>query len=147
VIGASPHYTWELDGVPLEIHDAEILVTTGGLYRARGVTEYGCLSPVEVSYQLTLNVTGIDDPVHEAWTVHPVPSNGLVTLQRGTAGVGAVTLQVTDAWGRRIQQAITTTAGDYLLDLRDMPGGVYYVAVQRGTHRLVRKIIITKGTP
>ncbi|MCD9019800.1 GEVED domain-containing protein [Parachryseolinea silvisoli] len=147
VIGASPYYAWELDGVPLEIHDAEILVTTGGLYRARGVTVYGCLSPEEVSYQLTLNVTGIDDPSDQAWTVYPVPSNGLVTLQRGTAGVGAVTLQVTDAWGRRIRQAITTVAGDHLLDLRDIPGGVYYVALQQGTHSLVRKIIITKGTP
>jgi hypothetical protein len=147
-MGPSQYYTWELDGVPLDIHDAEILVTTSGLYRARGVTAYGCLSPEDATYQLTLgNVTGIDNPLHLAWTVYPVPSNGLVTLQRGTAGAGAMTLQVTDAWGRRIRQTTTTAAGDHLLDLRDMPSGVYYVAVQHGTHRLTRKIIIAKGTP
>jgi hypothetical protein len=147
-VGASHYYTWELDGVPLDIHDAEISVTTGGLYRVRGVTAYGCLSPEDAMYQLTLeNVTGIDSPLHQAWTVYPVPSNGLVTLQRGTAGAGAMTLEVIDAWGRRIRQAITTTGGDHLLDLRDLPGGVYYVAVQQGTHHLMRKIIIAKGTP
>ena len=80
--------------------------------------------------------TTVQPQVEDGWSVHPNPSNGMITI---AAPWAIETLIITDALGRVVQRSrpLTTTVS------MEIPiAGVYFIRIADGEREHVRKLIV-----
>ncbi len=102
------------------------------------VRTWNCGDPGIVSTE-TRSAFAISKP---AFTAYPNPTNGYVTIQLEVENDNAQHLFVTDALGRTIlQKDIAPRATSTNVDISTYQKGLYYVVVQAGDQRVVKKIV------
>lgn len=74
-----------------------------------------------------------------AISVYPNPSNGVFTVEMNMDG--KVTIEVYDVFGKKIK-SVDQTAAKYILDLTDLPKGIYMLNVISNGKRTSKKIIL-----
>ncbi|MBZ0269917.1 T9SS type A sorting domain-containing protein [bacterium] len=79
----------------------------------------------------------------------PNPAQGRTTLRWAAHFDGAVTLEIYDVQGRRVESLQTLSRGDGIIrttqwNAEQRPAGVYFAVVSAGDQRISRKVILTK---
>jgi len=95
---------------------------------------------------IVMNCTGVND-IHSnsSVTIQPNPNTGLFSLILNRNEAQSVT--VTDVAGKvvyTLSNISNPVSGVIDIDLVNLPGGIYYVSVQTGDARIVRKIVVNK---
>ena len=99
---------------------------------------WNCGDPGIVSTE-TRSAVDIGKP---AFTAYPNPTTGFVTIQLETENESAQHMFVTDALGRTaLQKDIAPRVTSTTLDISSYQKGLYYVVVQAGDQRVVKKVI------
>jgi hypothetical protein len=88
-------------------------------------------------------VTGLDDLATEQYSVFPNPSNGLVQLSSETL-YDVQTIRVYSHTGQIVRTIAFNSMENSMLDLQDLPSGVYHLEIQSATGMGVENIMIMK---
>jgi 1,4-alpha-glucan branching enzyme len=98
-----------------------------------------------VPWKNTLTITATEPAPASGWlTVYPNPTQETLILELESAYRGEVTLQISDATGRRITHFQPRKDGEKLvqhLPIRDLPGGLYLLQIAEGDRRRVEKFV------
>jgi Secretion system C-terminal sorting domain/Receptor L domain len=79
-----------------------------------------------------------------AISVSPNPANGVLNIVVETQNDNDLAINLLDIFGKTIKQQTTTTQqglNNKSLDLQDLPNGIYFLQLQQGTERIVRKVV------
>ncbi|MEY3443482.1 MAG: hypothetical protein RLZZ519_1763 [Bacteroidota bacterium] len=111
--------------------------STNGNY-AVVVTENGC---TDTSACTSVTVVGLQEAFGSAFSLHPNPSNGLVTVEFGQS-MTDLEIRVTDLTGKVLYQRIGANGNSAMLDLRSLSHGVYLVEVRANDHRRTLRMVV-----
>ena len=90
-----------------------------------------------------VDASGIAENAPPTFTIHPVPSDGLVTVTRLDAA-GAPWLTVRDASGRIILRERAAQGSTTVLDLRAAAPGMYLLELEDGERRTVQRFSVAR---
>ncbi|MCC7246436.1 MAG: T9SS type A sorting domain-containing protein [Saprospiraceae bacterium] len=79
-----------------------------------------------------------------AVSISPIPANDLLNIVLETQNEDDLAINLFDAFGKTILQQNTTTqkgSNNKSLDLQDLPQGIYFLELQQGTERVIRKVV------
>ncbi|MBL7963610.1 MAG: hypothetical protein JNM31_07170 [Flavobacteriales bacterium] len=99
--------------------------------------------------ELYANAGNIGMMEHADWaaTLQPVPTSALLELVALPPGSGPVTLRISDATGRTLQERVVAMGGGMLreqLDVSALPPGTYMLHVMQGGARLDRRFVVMR---
>ncbi|MDZ7878190.1 MAG: T9SS type A sorting domain-containing protein [Saprospiraceae bacterium] len=113
---------------------------------ASGLTYYR-LKQVDIDgrfeYSKTISVLRKSDKFN-AISVSPNPANDILNIVVETKNDDDLEINLLDIFGKTIKQQKTTTQqglNNKSLDLQDLPNGIYFLQLQQGSERIVRKVI------
>ncbi len=92
----------------------------------------------------TAVVTGVEEPGADGLTISPNPTADVATVTLTNAWRGDVSLTLTNGAGQPVRTQTTTKTSvswRQTLSLQHLPTGVYYLTVQQGEQRIVRKVL------
>lgn len=75
------------------------------------------------------------------FAVFPNPAKDQLSISLKETS-GSYELSLTDVTGRKVNQVESLTAGETLLNIEELPGGIYLLTVQGNGKRTVKKIVI-----
>ena len=132
---------WYNDGSALfQSNTKRIGAVTPGTYTARAVVK-NCISAHSASIVITKvedPITGVNDLLNETVKVFPNPTDHSVTVS--VPGNGTKTAEILGMSGISVIR-VTGTEEDQLLDIHDLPPGLYIVKISSGDDLYVRKVI------
>ncbi len=97
----------------------------------------GIRIPVKSAFQ---NTSAAESPgAVSGVQVSPNPATDVVHVQ--TRGAAIERLTLLDQWGRVQYTAAGQSAGQYQIDLRGLPAGLYFLALENAGHREVKKLV------
>jgi len=97
----------------------------------------GVRIPVKSAFQTT---SAAESPSEfSSVQVSPNPATDVAYVQ--TRGAAIERLTLLDQWGRVQYTAAGQAAGQYQIDLRGLPAGVYFLALENGGQREVKKLV------
>lgn len=137
-------FQWYLNGAPVSGAQGQYhtpLVT--GYYKAYVVDTNFCGLYTDSIYIVVNSVTGISTGSVRA-SVYPNPSGGKFNVEVESAHTGLVNFKVTNVLGEVLLsklQALSAGKSNYLIDLTDMPAGVYLVNIKIGDKTVVERLI------
>ena len=97
-----------------------------------------------VPWTATAIVTGVEEPGTDGLVVSPNPTADMVVVSLDNVYRGIVSLTLTTGAGQSVRTHSSAKTGTFwrqTLSLRDLPTGVYYLTVQQGDERAVRKVL------
>ncbi|MFM8346406.1 MAG: T9SS type A sorting domain-containing protein, partial [Bacteroidota bacterium] len=111
--------------------------TESGTYSVK-VTAKNCTGPSSDDFVLV--IVGLEGE-YATGRVYPNPSEGLTTLDlNGFDAARMVTVSVRDAQGKLMLSRLLDT-GNPVIDVTDIPSGMYVLTAEQGIRRVVRKIM------
>ncbi len=98
----------------------------------------------EADVTTLLGMTAVDRQaaVQEIFTVYPNPAHGHVSLQ--TFGEGVHEMRLYDLAGQKLMQFTIDGAAQQLLELSDLPSGIYLIAAVYNGRSVTRKLFIAE---
>lgn len=143
VCGTPPGGEYFCDNLPCTIFDP----SAAGLGE-HGITysftdANGCTAAVSVTITVEMVNASGEKGRDSGIRVFPNPSGGIFSLQAKSIH-GAVQLTVLDVWGRSILERETEmgAAGEAVLDLRHLPGGLYLLRLQKEEVQYLAKLVV-----
>lgn len=132
---------WLLDGVPVDsATGATLIATESGAYTLEVITENGCQ---RVSNSIDVVITGTTLPAAvRAFSISPNPTNRSILLQMDLQQSEQVQILLQDKQLRQVfSQSLENQSINLPIDLSHLPAGAYYLHVQVGKERFVRKVV------
>ncbi len=128
--------TAEETGLPTTIVPEEELLA---YLKANPGTEYPTLRDAMIAAGLPV-ANEVD------FSVFPNPANDQIVIQAGNSVKGAFKVQVTDLLQREWRKEAFDAAGQYTLNISDLPNGIYLVTIRnaQGDRMMTEKIIVLK---
>lgn len=128
-VGNAPEpftYNWYFNG-PLFAHTEDVSGLAPGIYNCVVTAANGCAGVQTFS----LETVATQEAIAAQWYMTPNPSNGTFYLVRNGDGPDLVSLQVYDVNGRQVWHlSPSAQKNDYLIQLNNMPSGVYWVEIR-----------------
>ncbi|MEI7663906.1 MAG: T9SS type A sorting domain-containing protein, partial [Bacteroidota bacterium] len=109
------------------------------------VTVNGCSSAA--SNKVWVVVIGVDEQITEGISVYPSPNNGQFTVRISSNTVESWTIEVYDQYGAqhcKINDLVVNGSLEKQIDLQTAGSGLYTVAFINNSHRIIKKIIISR---
>ncbi len=102
------------------------------------VTENGC---TDTSACTSVTVVGLQEAFGSEFSLHPNPSNGLVTVEFGQS-LSDLEIRVTDLTGKVLYAKDHVNGNQVLLDMRSLSHGVYLVEVRSADLRKALRMVV-----
>ncbi|MBK9448512.1 MAG: HYR domain-containing protein [Bacteroidetes bacterium] len=102
------------------------------------VTENGC---TDTSACTSVTVVGLQEAFGSEFSLHPNPSNGLVTIEFGQS-LSDLEIRVTDLTGKVLYAKDHVNGNQVLLDMRSLSHGVYLVEVRSADLRKALRMVV-----
>ncbi|MEI6950466.1 right-handed parallel beta-helix repeat-containing protein [Paraflavisolibacter sp. H34] len=152
--GNHPQYQWYVDEVRQAANGADFTLKTaanGVSVFARMIPDLACASP-QLATSNPVRIDCIAPPAPPidslpALSVGPNPSDGLLTVRLRLPQAETVTFTVVNASGNVVYSSTLTAARGTTtktIDLRDQPGGLYFLKMAIGRNLFVEKILLIK---
>ena len=111
------------------------------MYGTSRATAFGySLFEFEV-YGAPFVVLSADDHM-EGWFIYPNPSNGVISVELAE-GVSTSSLEIVNISGQVVHEAILNSRNT-ILELGDLPNGMYLVTLTSSTHSSVRRLVLQR---
>lgn len=142
VAGGTPPYTYQWTDLNGNVvgNTEDIDSLSAGTYQLFATDSNGCV----VSSAYTIQTTSTNDPELNALIkIYPNPTSGQLTVEFIDLPMRDMDVAVYDVIGQRVfsQNKALITNGKYLLQMNDLPAGVYVVELMlEGEHRITRRI-------
>ena len=79
--------------------------------------------------------------------INPNPASDYISIEFGTCGFVDVHVSIVDVKGNTLfENSIKSNVNQQSIDVSQWQRGVYFVLVQNGKHKIMRKIIVSKGS-
>ncbi len=135
-------------GVPETSNEPNPVVTYAeqGLYDVTLIVSNDTFSDtlVKDEYVWVEYCTGLNDNRNKEISIYPNPASDFATVSFGNL-TGSASLKLTDAMGKTVlivNQAETSRT--YMLNLSQLPDGVYFATITAGEQQVVKKIVVRK---
>lgn len=81
------------------------------------------------------------------FSVFPVPATDVLNVEFELASEASVRLEFLNASGQQVYAEFmeTTSANQYAIPVAEIPNGIYFLNLQIGSERLIRKVLIERG--
>lgn len=150
-LGDPTAWSWEFEGGIPETSDEQnpqdITYLVGGAYNVKltATNAVGENTLTEENYIL-VDWVGLDDFEGPSdFRVYPNPGTGIFVIEFANSENQQITIEVTDAFGRLIErQEILKAEKTFVLNLKGEKEGVYFVTINNGNERVVKKVSIIK---
>ena len=132
---------WLLDGAPIDgATESSYVATESGTYTLEIMTENGCQRQTN---SLDVVITGTTLPTSvKAFSLSPNPTDRSVLLQMDLKKSEHVQVILQDKQMRQVySQSLDNQRINLQIDLNHLPAGAYYLHVQVGSERFVRKVV------
>lgn len=132
---------WLLDGAPIEgATGAYHIATESGTYTLEVITANGCQRQ---SNAVSLTVVDVATPASvRSFMLSPNPTDRSVTLQMELQKTERVSIVLQDRQMRQLfSQNMENQRIQLPIDLKNLPAGTYYLHIQVGNERFVRKVV------
>lgn len=136
-------YQWVLNSVTLFGETNQYLVPTqiGGVYSVVAYDSAGCPA---ISPNYVYTSVG-DDPQLWGVSVYPNPSDGKLNVSLNLLNSGNAIVEIKNIVGETIRSLITTLPSGhsaFLLDLSDVPKGIYFMMIKTNGSTINKRIVI-----
>lgn len=125
---------WFLPGIPAPVLEANVYIADDGTWYPSGwLMSQGSLTG------MLERANAVPD-----WSVHPNPTEGLITLKRTSAGAAVVDVLTNDGRCVRTFNLPAGTPG-ITVDLEGLPAGIYLVRMSGSDGTATRRVVKTGG--
>ncbi len=139
VTGGTPAYTYSWDNGQTS---ATATGLNAGTYTCSITDANGCKSSTTVTLSFS---TGTGNIVLEnSYKVFPNPASGTLMVELQTSQSYRFTISINNVLGQELFSALREANGPYkeVIDLTNIPEGLYFITLQTGAERLVKKVVI-----
>ena len=122
-------------------NQSSYIATQTGDYYVSITDINGCSSESGIVH---VEVSGIEDINQTSFGIYPNPFNEFVTIRSKKMNQGIITLRLFNISGQLISGPLRTDRSEQMLDLRDLPTGMYTLKIQGKDQEYVYKLIKLK---
>jgi len=139
VTGGTPAYTYSWDNGQTSATATGLIA---GTYTCIITDANGCQSSTDVT--LTFSTGTGNMVVENSYKVYPNPASGSLIVELQTSQTYRFTISINNVLGQELFSAFREANGSYkeVIDLTNIPEGLYFITLQTGTERLIKKVII-----
>ncbi|MBL0139107.1 MAG: PKD domain-containing protein [Bacteroidetes bacterium] len=140
---AANSYQWYSvqSGMIAGANQSSYIATQTGDYYVSITDINGCSSESGIVH---VEVSGIEDINQTSFGIYPNPFNEFVTIRSKKMNQGIITLRLFNISGQLISGPLRTDRSEQMLDLRDLPTGMYTLKIQGKDQEYVYKLIKLK---
>jgi len=124
-----------------------IVYNTGGAYTVSLTVDNGIdTSNKTIEDYILVDFVGLEDMNGpDDFRIYPNPGTGIFIIRFAQQDNREVTLTVTDAYGKTVEKnKLLKTSGQYILDLSDKGNGFYFVTLDNGEKKIMKKLSLVK---
>ena len=86
--------------------------------------------------------TGIEDVVNLGFSIYPNPNKGVFVLSV-PKGIDQIDVSIFNAFGQQVMNKIySNNSSAVSISLQNQPSGIYYLQIQTGDGKIVRKVVV-----
>ena len=137
-INFASSYAWSTGDTTMSIN-----VTNPGIYTVTTTDALGCQSTT--SDTVVVYCLGVEEnDLLNAIDIYPNPSDGNIKLSWNASGTQKMQLSITNDIGAIIysENFLMNSSSEKQIDLSGYPAGIYFVSLQNGNGKIVKKIIV-----
>jgi len=123
-----------------EYLDLDLTAETTYFYRVKASNTSGESAYSNTIGASTVPVTSINDPnLNKHIRIYPIPTQAYLTIEANLNSTGFLTYTMLNLQGRVLQT--DSFKNQFILDLNSLPKGLYFLVIQVGKNRLIRKVL------
>ncbi len=144
-------WNWSFEGGTPDSSNVQnpqnIVYNTGGAYTVSLTVDNGIdTSNKTIEDYILVDFVGLEDMNGpDDFRIYPNPGTGIFVIRFAQQDNREVTLTVTDAYGKTVEKnKLLKTSGQYILDLSDKGNGFYFVTLDNGEKKIMKKLSLVK---